>query len=111
MKTKSKISAYILRGAAAMLLFSCVVVAFSSAINVANHPPKFPTPQNNTALGVNEHEGASSVAASAIRRNRTLTFTDRIAYQRAIEEVYCRHRIWPKEDAGLKPPLDKVMSQ
>jgi len=111
MKTKSKISAYILRGAAAMLLFSCVVVAFSSAINVANHPPKFPTPQNNTALGVNEHEGASSVAASAIRRNRTLTFTDRIAYQRAIEEVYCRHRIWPKENAGLKPPLDKVMSQ
>src|SRR4029077_4806095 len=45
------------------------------------------------------------------RRNRTLTFTDRIAYQRAIEEVYCRHRIWPKENAGLKPPVDKVMSQ
>jgi hypothetical protein len=94
-----------------MLLFSCVIVALSSAINLPNHPPKFPTPQNETALGVNEHEGASSVAASAIRRNQTLTFTDRVAYQRAIEEVYWRHRIWPKANAGPKPPLDKVMSQ
>src|SRR4029077_5575636 len=110
MKTKSKISAYILRGAAAMLLFSCVVVALSSAINVANHPPKFPTPQNNTALGVNEHEGASSVATSVAQRGRTLTFTDRIAYQREIEEVYWRHRIWPKANAGSKPPLDNVIS-
>ena len=29
-----------------------------------------------------------SVAASAIRADRTLTFADRVAYQRAIEEVY-----------------------
>jgi hypothetical protein len=42
--------------------------------------------------------------------NRTLTFAERVAYQRAIEEVYWRHRIWPKENAGPKPPLDKVMS-
>ncbi len=27
---------------------------------------------------------------------RTLTFAERVAYQRAIEEVYWRHRIWPK---------------
>src|SRR5205814_1138375 len=52
-----------------------------------------------------------SVAASAIRADRTLTFTDRVAYQRAIEEVYWQHRIWPKANAGPKPPLDKVMSQ
>ena len=26
-----------------------------------------------------------------------LTFTERVAYQRAIEDVYWRHRIWPKE--------------
>ena len=25
-----------------------------------------------------------------------LTFAERVAYQRAIEEVYWRHRIWPK---------------
>src|SRR5881296_2090407 len=52
-----------------------------------------------------------SVAASAVRVDRTLTFADRVAYQRAIEEVYWQHRIWPKANAGPKPPLDKVMSQ
>ena len=52
-----------------------------------------------------------SVAASAIRADRTLTFADRVAYQRAIEEVYWQHRIWPKANAGPKPSLDKVMSQ
>src|SRR5213593_4298783 len=52
-----------------------------------------------------------SVAASAIRNERTLTFADRVAYQRAIEEVYWQHRIWPKANAGPKPPLGKVMSQ
>src|SRR5437588_8634033 len=52
-----------------------------------------------------------SVAASAIRADRALTFGDRVAYQRAIEEVYWQHRIWPKANAGPKPPLAKVMSQ
>jgi N-acetylneuraminic acid mutarotase len=42
---------------------------------------------------------------------RTLTFEERVAYQRAIEELYWRYRIWPKENAGPKPPLDAVMSQ
>src|ERR1041385_3919124 len=40
-----------------------------------------------------------------------LTFADRVAYQRAIEEVYWRHRIWPEENAVPKPSLDAVMSQ
>src|SRR5947207_2571937 len=52
-----------------------------------------------------------NVAASAIRADRTLTFADRVAYQRAIEEVYWQHRIWPKANAGPKPSLAKVMSQ
>src|SRR6266478_8261051 len=42
---------------------------------------------------------------------RTMTFTERVAYQRAIEEVYWRHRIWPKERPDRKPLLDAVMSQ
>ncbi len=42
---------------------------------------------------------------------RTLTFADRVAYQRAVEEVYWRHRIWPKENPRPKPSLDEVMSQ
>ena len=42
---------------------------------------------------------------------RTLTFAERVSYQRAIEEVYWRHRIWPKERSDPKPSLDAVMSQ
>src|SRR5437660_1666027 len=42
---------------------------------------------------------------------RTLTFAERVAYQRAIEEVYWRHRIWPKDRPDSKPSLDEVMSQ
>jgi N-acetylneuraminic acid mutarotase len=41
---------------------------------------------------------------------RMLTFAERVAYQRAIEEVYWRHRIWPKESSKPKPSLDEVMS-
>jgi len=43
--------------------------------------------------------------------SRTLTYAERVAYQRAIENVYWRHRIWPKERPDAKPPLDTVMSQ
>src|SRR6184192_4841208 len=40
-----------------------------------------------------------------------LTFEERVSYQRAIEDVYWRHRIWPKERPDPKPSLDVVMSQ
>jgi N-acetylneuraminic acid mutarotase len=33
-----------------------------------------------------------------------------VTYQHAIEEVYWRHRIWPKENSKPKPPLDAVIS-
>jgi hypothetical protein len=42
---------------------------------------------------------------------RTITFAERVAYQRAVEDVYWRHRIWPNEHRDPKPPLDSVMSQ
>src|SRR5258705_13894982 len=41
-----------------------------------------------------------------------LTFAERVSYQRAIEDVYWRHRIWPRnrgERADSKPSLDEVM--
>src|SRR5439155_8720252 len=41
----------------------------------------------------------------------TVTFEERVAHQRAIEEVYWRHRIWPTERPDPKPSLDVVMSQ
>ena len=99
MKTNNKISAYILRGSTAALLFSCVIVALCSAINLPHHPPKALPPQDNTAFGANAHQ------------SRTLSFADRVAYQSAIEDVYWRHRIWPDTNAGPKPSLDAVMSQ
>jgi hypothetical protein len=42
---------------------------------------------------------------------RTLTFAERVAYQRAIEEVYWRQQIWPRERSDPKPSFDAVMSQ
>src|SRR5262245_57229747 len=42
---------------------------------------------------------------------RMLTFAQRIAYQRVIEEVYWHHRIWPAERVNPKPWLDAVISQ
>src|SRR5947207_487008 len=61
-------------------------------------------------LGAVQSQHPVIVAATQIRRdedNRTLTFADRVTYQRAIEEVYWQHRIWPKANAGPKPPLEK----
>src|SRR6478672_4857995 len=52
--------------------------------------------------------------SNAWESQRTLTFAERIAYQRAIEDVYWRHRIWPRnrgERPDAKPSLGMVMSQ
>jgi len=48
---------------------------------------------------------------SANISQRTLTLVQRAAYQRAIEEVYWRHRIWPKENPNPKPSPDAVMPE
>src|SRR6266478_8405643 len=63
------------------------------------------------ALAKRSFDGRTTSATSSTQTPRTLSFADRVAYQRAIEEVYWQHRIWPKANAGPKPPLDKVMSQ
>ena len=42
---------------------------------------------------------------------RSLTFAERVAWQRAIEDVYWRHRIWSTERVDPKPSLDAVTSQ
>src|SRR4030095_2300783 len=99
MKTNNKLNAYILRGSTSALLFSCVIVVLCSAINLPNQPPKALPPQDNAGFDVNGQE------------NRSLSFEDRVAYQRAIEEVYWRHRIWPNNRPDRKPSLDAVMSQ
>jgi hypothetical protein len=55
--------------------------------------------------------GFFSPQASSKVSERTLSFAERVNYQRAIEDVYWRRRIWPKENAKPKPSLDEVMSQ
>jgi hypothetical protein len=59
---------------------------------------------SGTLLALSQHELPGRV-------QRTLTLQERVSYQRAIEEVYWRHRIWPKERPDPKPSLDAVMSQ
>src|SRR5437762_14212946 len=61
-----------------------------------------------TLLAFFRSEGAAN------NSQRILTFQERVAYQRAIENVYWRHRIWPRnsgERHDPKPSLDAVMSQ
>src|SRR5262245_11507003 len=102
MKTNNKLSAYILRGSTTALLFSCLLVALCSAINLPEQPRKARPPRGNAAIRANGHESGS------------LSFAERVAYQRAIEDVYWRHRIWPRgggERPDPKPSLDALMSQ
>ena len=99
MKTNSKISAYILRGSTTALLFSCLIVALCSAINLPEQLPKARSPRGNAVFDANGHESA------------TLSFADRVTCQRAIEGVYWRHCIWPKERPDPKPSLDAMMYQ
>ena len=56
---------------------------------------------------------AASSRSESLSKNaqRTLTFAERVAYQRSVEAVYWQHRIWPKDNPGPKPSLDEVMSQ
>src|SRR5213594_4489510 len=63
------------------------------------------------ALAKRSFDGRTTSATSSTQTPRTLSFADRVAYQRAIEEVYWQHRIWAKENSKPKPSLDKVMSQ
>jgi hypothetical protein len=98
MKTKSKTNGYIIRSAAVAVLFSSAIASFTSAFNLPNRSPslswRFALP--------------GGMVKSATQ-TKTLSFADRVAYQRAIEEVYWRHRIWPAAQPGAKPSLDKVM--
>src|SRR5262245_2952998 len=53
----------------------------------------------------------SDNAISRTNPARTLSFAERVTYQRDIEEVYWRHRIWPKERPDSKPALEAGMSR
>src|SRR5437870_12520240 len=62
------------------------------------------------ALAQRSFNGRTTPVMPSKQTQRTLSFADRVAYQRAIEDVYWRHWIWPKENAKPKQSLDEVMS-
>ena len=49
------------------------------------------------------------VQADATLDDGLLSFEQRVGCQRAIEEVYWQHRIWPAANPGPKPALDEVL--
>ena len=100
MKTKSKISGHIIRSVVYAVFLSVAFIAASSAFNSPNAWDK-----SASATG-----GYGSMAKSP-SQPRAFSFVERVAFQRAIEDVYWRHRIWPKENPDPKPSLDAVMSQ
>ncbi len=42
---------------------------------------------------------------------RELSLDERVAAQTAVERVYWRHRIWPQDNPGPKPPLERGMTE
>src|ERR1051326_5438903 len=100
MKTKAKISGYVVRGAAVAGLSLSALVTLSSAFNL---PTSLVTSAGSLRLSGN--------GPGTLNQARTLSFAERVTYQLAIEDVYWRHRIWPKDNPDSKPALDAVISQ
>jgi N-acetylneuraminic acid mutarotase len=100
MKTEGKISGHVIHSAAYAVFLSVVFIAASSA---SNSPNKWQRSAETT--------GAHDATGKTSSQPRAFSFAERVAYQRAIEDVYWRHRIWPKDNPNPKPSLDAVMSQ
>lgn len=49
------------------------------------------------------------VTAQSTPQARQLTLEDRVRYQRAIEQVYWNHRVWPPENQSSRPLFSEVM--
>jgi hypothetical protein len=90
MKTKIHSQSGFLGSRGLIVLLFCVAASFITAA---------------TLLGFFWAETPAKVS------DRTLTFEERVAYQRAIEEVYWGHRIWPEQRPDPKPSLGAVLSQ
>jgi hypothetical protein len=100
MKTKSKIGGHIIRSTAYAVLLSLAFIALSSGFNSLNG-------WNKSAEATAVYDRTAKIPVQA----RALTFAERVVFQLAIEDIYWRHRIWPKENADSKPSLDAVTSQ
>jgi hypothetical protein len=98
-KKSSVIMSHRGRSGTAALLFLVGLVTLTSAFNLPNR-----------STGLSSQLAHLRTATKVVPQHTALTFADRVAYQRATEEVYWRHRIWPKERPDPKPSLDEVMS-
>lgn len=67
--------------------------------------------RTSAALRLLVTAGALLGAVSFAQPERILSFEDRIEAQRAIEQVFWNHRIWPADNPGPKPRLEQVMSE
>jgi hypothetical protein len=61
------------------------------------------------ALAKRSFDGRTTSATSSKQTQRTLSFADRVAYQRAIEDVYWRHRICPAVAGSAPIPSHRWM--
>ena len=52
-----------------------------------------------------------STSGFAQQRHFNISLEQRVAYQKAIEEVYWKHMIWPEHNPQPKPALEAVVSQ
>jgi N-acetylneuraminic acid mutarotase len=100
LKTKAKISGYVVRGAAVAGLSLSALVTLGSAFNLPNSLLTSAVPLRFSGNG-----------PGTLNQARTLSFAERVTYQLAIEDVYWHHRIWPKDNPNPKPSLDAVISQ
>jgi N-acetylneuraminic acid mutarotase len=100
MRTKSNINGYVTGSAVWAGFLSFALIALSLAFN---SPSGWQKPAQATAV----YDRTAKIPV----QGRALTFAERVVFQRAIEEVYWRHRIWPKDNPDPKPSLDAVMSQ
>ena len=96
MKPKRKVGGYIIRSVVYAVCFSVALVATSFAFQ-----------SRESVLASSGYDNTAKKQSQP----RVFSFAERVAYQRAIEDVYWRHRIWPKENPDPKPSLDAVMSQ
>src|SRR5438874_2343893 len=100
MKSKRQFSGYAVRSAAFAVIFVWAIAGLASALSLPSGWPNLSW----------QYAGAGGVVKAATQ-SKALTFEDRVAYQRAIEEIYWRHRIWPEVNQRAKPSLKEMMSQ
>ena len=85
-------------------MLSLALFALASSVALSLYSSTAP------AASLESHRESRSNTGSESQSRASLTMEERIAYQRAIEEVYWRHRIWPKEKIPKpKPALNQVV--